>query len=377
MFLCGIGIGVPGVTGLGQVLQTEQQQGSSHIFALKHTFIAWQIFYALSVLFSKLAILFLYLPVFTSAFRPFVYTVCIMGIIVDATSAIDVFTAFLQCTPGTLAANGSLTPGKCFDHITFQRYMAIPNVITGFIMLIMPLPLVWRLKITPIQKIGLSATFLHGAIGFMGSCARLLSLSKTQQSHELDRAVFTIWTINEPANYVIAACLPILRPVLARYLPESFFVLSKPTHSTRGRRTPGQSQGDTNGSTTKRAGSWPWTKLRKPLCIDDVPGSRGSQSTPGSLMAKIKSGIRGLPPSANMSTLGSSEEPLSTIDTFHGSRATLKKVSYDSSVDVEAQKGNGWWYKAPTLKARTMEVSETELTGLPRREATEESWLKI
>ena len=239
------------------MLQNQHQQGFPHLSALKHTFIAWQIFYALSVLFSKLAILFLYLRVFASAFKPFVYTVYSMGIIVVATGAIDIFTAFLQCAPGTLATDGSLTAGKCINQIAFQRYMAIPNVFTGFIMLVMPLPLVWRLKITPIQKIGLIATFHHGAIGFLGSCARLLSLSNTQQSHEPNWAVLTIWTINEPANYVIAACLLILRPVLARYLSESFFVLNKVSNNTGGRHTPGPSVGDTNGSSTRRTSSWP------------------------------------------------------------------------------------------------------------------------
>ena len=33
--------------------------------------------------------------------------------------------------------------------------------------------------------------------------------------------------MTEPANYVIAACLPTLRPVLTRILPEKMFVLSK------------------------------------------------------------------------------------------------------------------------------------------------------
>lgn len=33
--------------------------------------------------------------------------------------------------------------------------------------------------------------------------------------------------MNEPANYIIAACLPTLRPILIRIFPSSFFVLSR------------------------------------------------------------------------------------------------------------------------------------------------------
>ena len=38
---------------------------------------------------------------------------------------------------------------------------------------------------------------------------------------------WTIWSLNEPVNYVIAACLPTLRPIFIRVLPPSFFILSK------------------------------------------------------------------------------------------------------------------------------------------------------
>ena len=38
--------------------------------------------------------------------------------------------------------------------------------------------------------------------------------------------IWTIWTINEPANYIIAASLPTLRPIFVRIFPSSFFILS-------------------------------------------------------------------------------------------------------------------------------------------------------
>ncbi len=44
---------------------------------------------------------------------------------------------------------------------------------------------------------------------------------------------WTIWTLNEPANYVIAACLPTLRPIFILILPASFFLLSKQTSNKR------------------------------------------------------------------------------------------------------------------------------------------------
>lgn len=43
---------------------------------------------------------------------------------------------------------------------------------------------------------------------------------------------WTIWTLVEPANYIIAACLPTLRPILTRILPPSFFFLTRKRKST-------------------------------------------------------------------------------------------------------------------------------------------------
>lgn len=83
--------------------------------------------------------------------------------------------------------------------------------------------------------------------GFVASCARLIILFSTEATHlsngefssvflflslaltlYLDSSLaWTIWTINEPANYIIAACLPTLRPIFVRILPASFFILTK------------------------------------------------------------------------------------------------------------------------------------------------------
>ena len=65
--------------------------------------------------------------------------------------------------------------------------------------------------------------------GFIASCIRLSLIFQTNAMTDTryTAVVWTIWTVTEPANYVIAACLPTLRPVLTRVLPEKMFVFSK------------------------------------------------------------------------------------------------------------------------------------------------------
>ena len=100
--------------------------------------------------------------------RPFSITVYIMGFIITATALANTFAAIFQCSPVHAAWQGSgsddARQAKCINMAAFDEYMAIPNVITGAVMILMPLPPVLRLNVATLQKIALSATFLHGAM---------------------------------------------------------------------------------------------------------------------------------------------------------------------------------------------------------------------
>lgn len=91
-----------------------------------------------------------------------------MGFIITATALANTFAAIFQCSPVHAAWQGSgsddARQAKCLNMAAFDEYMAIPNVITGAVMILMPLPPVLRLNVATLQKIALSATFLHGAM---------------------------------------------------------------------------------------------------------------------------------------------------------------------------------------------------------------------
>lgn len=126
--------------------------------------------YGASVSLSKIAILSLYVRVFTTTSRGFATAVWIIGAFVGATGLVVVCGSIFQCTP--IAYNwDKTTQGRCIDKVQFARFMAIPNVITGIGMLILPLPMIRHLNIIFSQKIALTATFLHGImLVFQSSC---------------------------------------------------------------------------------------------------------------------------------------------------------------------------------------------------------------
>lgn len=123
---------------------------------------AWLIVYGLSIALSKCAILLLYLRVFTTSNKAFAASVYVIGFVVIATGVANTFVAIFQCTPVAYEWDKSVQDGRCIDVVAFARYMTIPNVVTGAIMLIMPLPLAWKLNLEISAKLALTATLLHG-----------------------------------------------------------------------------------------------------------------------------------------------------------------------------------------------------------------------
>ena len=123
---------------------------------------AWMSVYGVSVSLSKCAILLLYTRVFTTRKWGFTIAVYIVGAIVIATGLVNTFEAIFQCAPVAYKWNKSIKGGKCIDDVAFDRYISISNVVTGAVMLLLPLPLVWELNIQVRQKIAITLTFLHG-----------------------------------------------------------------------------------------------------------------------------------------------------------------------------------------------------------------------
>lgn len=123
---------------------------------------AWLTLYGLSIALSRCAILLLYIRVFTTSNKALTIAVYLMGFVVITTGTGNIFVVIFQCSPVAYGWNKFIHGGECIDTVASARYMTIPNVVTGAIMLIVPLPLSWKSNLTLSAKIGLTATFLHG-----------------------------------------------------------------------------------------------------------------------------------------------------------------------------------------------------------------------
>ena len=156
--LCAVAIAFPRIAGVSNW----SLQHTSNSQTIGRASVAWLVLYGVSVAVSKLAILLLYLRVFTAQMRGFTIALVLVGVVVIGAGVANTLAAILQCSPVPYAWDKTIDGGNCINGLAFARFMAIPNVVDGFVMLVMPIPLIWRLDLAVQQKVALTATFLHG-----------------------------------------------------------------------------------------------------------------------------------------------------------------------------------------------------------------------
>ena len=117
--------------------------------------------FPLTVTPAKISLLLFYVRIFcVSKFRVCAYLV---GSFVLALGITVFFEAFFQCSPISYIWDKSIT-GVCVNQPTFYRLVSLLNVLTGILILVLPMPLVWRLHVPRGQKIALTGVFLLGGL---------------------------------------------------------------------------------------------------------------------------------------------------------------------------------------------------------------------
>ncbi|KAL8921166.1 MAG: hypothetical protein Q9172_004162 [Xanthocarpia lactea] len=170
--------------------------------------------YLFSAMLPKLAILSLYLRIFTQ--RSYRYATHAIAIIMILNWLTGCMMGILICKPIQYNWDKTIPGGHCGDLMGVFRWTSLPNLITDIAMLILPLPMVWKLHTGLSQKIGLSLTFITGSIGTITSVLRFATFFTTDLFSDPTWYVVRsmTWTCIEPSVYFIAATLPSLRPLV-------------------------------------------------------------------------------------------------------------------------------------------------------------------
>lgn len=170
--------------------------------------------------------------------KSFRYALWFSGFLVLGYWIATTILAFTGCTP--LARNWDKTvPGTCVDLINFFRWNGICNLLIDFLILCLPLPMVWSLRITMKQKLVLSSIFALGLLYALPSplpfplhknianpnplpstsvCVtsilRVLAYNPSQVIDGTYSTVGTVtWSAVEQGLGIVCACLPTVRPL--------------------------------------------------------------------------------------------------------------------------------------------------------------------
>jgi hypothetical protein len=190
---------------------------------------------------TKLVILTLYIRIFTTKQYKRV-TYAVGGLIILTCVAAYILSCTI-CSPIAFQWDHSIKGGHCMNLIAAYTWFCVPNIVSDLMMLVLPLPALYKLRMDLAAKIGLTATFLMGSVyvfnidillmmmliqerGIIASIARFIGFINSQNALK-DPTWSSIpnysLVIAEAGTYLIASCMPALRPLKHRFFPRHSF----------------------------------------------------------------------------------------------------------------------------------------------------------
>ncbi|KAJ5625503.1 hypothetical protein N7510_001812 [Penicillium lagena] len=173
-------------------------------------FLANQFTYFLVCPCIKISIICFYRRVFTTSkkFQHFTFGLnCLIG-----AWGLGIFLACAgQCRP-LRAYWDSNVEGNCFDSTLFFIVNQVFNVAMDFVILALPVPMIWNLHRAWQDKLALNGVFALGAFVCFASLYRIVVLfwiSPADPTYTVYQA--TLWTHIEPTIGLICSCLPMIR----------------------------------------------------------------------------------------------------------------------------------------------------------------------
>ncbi|KAF7949127.1 hypothetical protein EAE96_008296 [Botrytis aclada] len=196
-------------------LVTLREDPSKFIFLSEVSLLVAPILYVFAVNLSKLAIVAMFLRIFTIGWARQV-TKCV-GVLLIIQAFALFFTIVFQCKPVHLLWTRIDNRDTCLDIKAFFAYASIPNIITDLVLLLTPLPTIWNLKATLQLKIGVTVTLFTASSGILASILRTIGFFTVPIFEDpgwLNVTVFA-YTVAEPGTYFLAACFPTYRSLFS------------------------------------------------------------------------------------------------------------------------------------------------------------------
>ncbi|KAM5347852.1 hypothetical protein ACJ41O_007676 [Fusarium nematophilum] len=228
-----------------------------------------EVLYAWNLGWTKLSLLVMYYRIFRVPY--FKRMAWIVGTFVFCWVICITFLFIFICVPVEKLWYPDI-PGRCINQVGTWIANAASTIFTDVVILMLPLPPIWKLQLGRSEKIGLTAAFALGFFVVFASAYRtsvLFTYSATDPTYTLAPTVG--WTAIEMSAGIVSANLPTMLPVLK--LVARYTGLSSLAGTVRGTSLPGFSS-KTERSTKGMASSGGNTETGR--MSDSNASSRGN-----------------------------------------------------------------------------------------------------
>ncbi|KAI1436713.1 hypothetical protein GGR50DRAFT_185938 [Xylaria sp. CBS 124048] len=172
--------------------------------------------YCYSMAFLKLSILSLYSNIFP--YRWFHFAVWVIAAIVSSWAIAFGTAAIFQCWPIPYGWDPTIPGGFCIDYGLVVLVAGVINIITDFIILAMPIPVIWKLQASRQSKWELTFMFALGSSACIVSIIRLAFALRvgTTTDGSWDNIPAGLLSVVELMTGILAASIPTYRALFRR-----------------------------------------------------------------------------------------------------------------------------------------------------------------
>ncbi|KAI0141915.1 hypothetical protein GGR57DRAFT_519895 [Xylariaceae sp. FL1272] len=204
-----VALGIATEYGTGHHVQVITDPKSFHVWGL-----ASEVVYFSALAFLKLSVLSFYGRIFPQ--RSFHYWLWAVSGLVVAWDIAFTLTTILQCVPVSYAWDQD-QPGSCINIGIQQLLSGIVNIITDFIILALPIPLIWKLNIPKREKRRAAFTLAFGCAACLVSIVRLAFAQTIDLADGSWTGVrITYISIVETTVGILAVSIPTYKPLYVR-----------------------------------------------------------------------------------------------------------------------------------------------------------------
>ncbi|MCJ1280973.1 hypothetical protein MMC26_000291 [Xylographa opegraphella] len=220
--------------GEGQAFENVPPQDQGRIFM---TFVIETPVWGAANTLVKISILHLYVTIFPSpTFRKICYTMMAVSTLYFISILLE---TFLLCMPFVYNWN-KMIEGTCGNQTLALLMIGAANLIIDAIIVVLPLPLLWRLQLPIWKKVGLVIMFSLGAFTCVVTLLRIIRIQNTNLADTdptISGAIIAQWSILEPTIAIVNSCFPTIRPVLNKYFPSLAWAKRLTTKNSSGNRS--------------------------------------------------------------------------------------------------------------------------------------------